>query len=81
MEEKEISNKKILIYSIILYFFLLFGEIFINIYSFIIKYSSRKLTPSLFEKVKECLSFLSLDILIYFFILTFIYVSFSILNY
>ena len=81
MKEKVISNKKILKFSLAFYLLLLFGELFINIFSFIFRYSSEKLTSSLFDKVKECLSFLSLDIVIYFLTLLFIYISFSIINY
>jgi len=79
--KNEISNKKLLFYSLFLYLLLFISELFINFFSYITNYSKGKLTSSFFAKIKESLNLLKYDIALYFFILITIYVIFALINY
>jgi len=79
--KNEISNKKLLFYSLLLYILLFISELFINFSSYITNYSQGKLTSSLFTKIKESLNLLKYDIALYFFILITIYTIFALINY
>ncbi len=79
--KNEISNKKLLFYSLFLYLLLFISELFINFFSYITNYSKGKLTSIFFAKIKESLNLLKYDIALYFFILITIYVIFALINY
>jgi len=78
--KQELSNKKILTYTIILYFLLLISEFASNILTFISNYSTGKVGSSFFSKASEIISLLKFDVILYILILIFIYLIFSLIN-
>ncbi len=78
---KDITNKRLLVFSIALYLILLFTEIYINLFSYIANYSKGKLGVTFFSTVREILDQLKFDIAAYILSLLIIYLIFALVNY
>ena len=78
--KQELSNKKILTYTIILYLSLLISEFAFNILSFVGNYSTGKVGSSFFLKASEIISLLKFDVILYILTLILIYLIFSLIN-
>jgi len=78
---KDLSDKKILLYSILLYFFLFFIEVYTVFFNYISDYSKRKLSVTFFTKIKESLNLIKFNIVLYVILLISIYFLAAALNY
>lgn len=79
--KQELTDKKILIYSISLYLLLFFAELSNNIFSFIMFYSTGKVGSSFFLKASEIIGLLKYDVMVYILTQILIYLIFSLINY
>ncbi len=78
--KQELSNKKILIYTISLYLLLLLSEFSFNTLYFIGTYSTGKVGSSFFSKASDIVSLLKFDVILYILLLISIYIIFSLIN-
>ncbi len=78
--KQELSNKKILVYTISLYILLLISEFSFNILAFISNYSTGKVGTSFFSKASDIISLLKFDVILYILILICVYLTFSLIN-
>lgn len=79
--KRELSNKKILIYTISLYLLLLISEFSFNTLYFISTYSTGKVGSSFFSKASGIISLLKFDVILYILTLICVYLIFSLINY
>lgn len=78
---RDLSDKKIFVYSIIFYSLLFLIELFADFLTYISDYSKGKLSVTFFTKIKESLHSIRIDIVIYILILFVIYFFVALLNY
>ncbi len=78
--KQELSNKKILIYSISLYLLLLISEFSFNTLYFISTYSRGKVGSAFFSKTSDIISLLKFDVILYLLTLICVYLIFSLIN-
>jgi len=78
---RDLTDKKILIYSILLYFFLFLVEVYADFFTYISNYSKGKLSVTFFTKIKESLNLIKFDIVLYVILLIIIYSLAGMLNY
>ncbi|MBD3414109.1 MAG: sulfatase-like hydrolase/transferase [Candidatus Aminicenantes bacterium] len=78
---KDISNKKIFLYSLLFYFLLFLSELFADFFIYISDYSKGKLSVTFFTKIKESLNLMKFNIVFYVLALFFIYILAAFLNY
>ncbi len=79
--KQELSNKKILIYTISLYILLLISEFSFNTLYFIRTYSTGKVGSTFFSKASNIISLLKFDVILYILTLICVYLIFSLINY
>lgn len=78
---RDLSDKKILVYSIIFYSLLFLVEVYADLFTYISDYSEGKLSVTFFTKIKESLSLIKFNIVLYVILLIFIYFLAALLNY
>lgn len=78
--KQELSNKKILIYTISLYLLLLISELTFNTFYFIGTYSTGKVGSTFFSKAGDIISLLKFDVILYLLTLICVYLIFSLIN-
>ncbi len=79
--KKVLSDKKILIYSILFYVLLFLVEIYADFFTYITNYSKGKLSVTFFTKIKEIIHLVKFNIVIYAITLLLIYLLAALLNY
>jgi arylsulfatase A-like enzyme len=78
---QDISDKKIFIYSIGFYSLLFLIELYADFFNYISDYSKCKLSTTFITKIKESLSLIRINIVIYVGLLLFLYFLTALLNY
>ncbi len=79
--QPEITGRRLLLYSLLLFFLLWLAELVVKVLSVVDRFSSGKVTSSLMVKVKEGLGLLGADLIIYVLVLWAIYAFFAFLNW
>jgi len=79
--KKALSDKKILVYSILFYTLLFLVEVYADFFTYITNYSQGKLSVTFFTKIKEILHLIKFNIVVYVITLLLIYLSAAFLNY
>ena len=79
--KKVLSDKRVLVYSILFYSLLFLVEIYADFFTYITNYSEGKLSVTFFTKIKEILYLIKFNAVIYVLTLLLIYLLAALLNY